>query len=96
MLRYLQATKELNLKEAKLTKPAFELLGENLGDYLHLIEEEVLKSPDNKPHANHIKQLLDVYAEHFDKLINDHADSMNKSVRKLITSLIGDLSLEIE
>ena len=96
MLEYLQATKELNLKEAKLTKPAFELLGENLGDYLHMIEGEVLKIPYSNPHASHIRQLLDVYAEHFDNLISEHANSMNKSVKKLVTSLIGDLSREVE
>lgn len=86
MVKNHQVNEELELE----LEIEFETLGNILGDYLIFLELKAIASIKDTSYTLQTKQLFDYYAKQFDKLLDQHKDSITRDIRKLTVTLLRD------
>lgn len=69
----------------------FETLGNILGDYLLFLELKAIEPIKDPSHIKQIRQLLDCYAEQFDKILSSYRLGITNDIKELTRSLLIDL-----
>ena len=73
----------------------FATLGNILGDYLMFLELNAIESIKDTPYTAQTRQLLDCYAEQFDKILSHYKACITSDIKKLTVTLLDEWEKQI-